>query len=127
MQPRPDSLAEVARRSSDFRTFDFELADFLHEFARCQSPAMLLEQPTLLRDQFQNGIISDAYLAAVAVYLSGQLSLSAPPWVRDPERILREPWFASPGRHMRALLLVESPAAFRERNLFVTANALSVA
>lgn len=35
--------------------------------------------------------------------------------------------FASPGRHMRALLLVESPAQFRERNRFVTANALSVA
>jgi hypothetical protein len=28
---------------------------------------------------------------------------------------------------MRALLLVESPPGFRERNLFVTANALSVA
>ena len=36
-------------------------------------------------------------------------------------RILREPWFASPGRHMRALLPVESPAAF----LFVSSNVVS--
>ena len=125
MQPRPQSLAEVARRAVDARAFEFELADFLHEFALRGDAAMLIEPPELLRDRFEAGAVHDAYLAAVAVSFSARLRCSSPPWTRKPERILREPWFASPGRHMRALLLVESPAAFRERNLFVSANALS--
>ena len=59
--------------------------------------------------------------------LVARLRGSAPPWTRQPERILGEPRFATPRRHTSALLLVESPAAFRERNLFVSANALSIA
>ena len=127
MEPRPKSLAEVARRSADAHAFEFELADFLHEFAFRGDMAMLTEQPPILRDTCQMGVVYDAYLAAVAASLSARLGGPAPAWTRLPERILREPWFTNPGPHMRALLLVESPAAFRERNLFVTANALSVA
>ena len=127
MTPRPKSLAEVARRASDGLAFEFELSDFLHEFALDGSYEKLTEPPFILRDLGEKGPVFDAYLAAVAVSLAARLGSPAPAWTREPERILREPWFASPGRHMRALLLVESPAAFRERNLFVSANALSVA
>lgn len=127
MTARPSSLAEVARRSSDARAFEFELADFLHEFERRQDAAMLVEVPRLLDGGIKDGAVYDAYLAAVAVSLAVRIGGASPSWTRQPERILREPWFANPGRHMRALLLVESPAAFRERNLFVSANALSVA
>ena len=108
--------------------FEYELADFLHEFQLRGTANMLAEEPALLRDRFKTmGAVCDAYLAAVAVSLSVRGGWRSPEWSRPPERVLREPWFANPGRHMRALLLVESPAAFRERNLFVTANALSVA
>ena len=127
MTPRPDSLAQVALRATGACAFEYELADFLHEFARRGHIDMLTASPELVRDQFENGRVHDAYLAAVAVSLSATLGCPAPKWTREPERVLTEPWFASPGRHMRALLLVESPAAFRERNLFVSANALSVA
>lgn len=125
--PRPKSLAEVARRAVDARAFEFELADFLHEFALRGDEAMLTEPPAMLRDQGETGAVQDAYLAAVAAHLAARIGCPAPGWTRQPERILAEPWFASPGRHMRALLLVESPAAFRERNLFVSSNALSIA
>ena len=124
---RPDSLAEVSRRTADERAFEFELADFLHEFAYHSDEGMLAEVPALLCDHYRKGAVFDAYLAAVAVSLSVRSGWPAPAWTRAPSRVLREPWFANPGRHMRALLLVESPAAFRERNLFVSANALSVA
>ena len=127
MTPRPHSLAEVASRTTDARTFEFELADFLHEFASRGDATMLAEPPAVLQGRCPQGYIYDAYLAAVAVSLVARLDASSPAWTIEPARILREPWFAIPGRHMRALLLVESPAAFRERNLFVTANALSVA
>ena len=127
MLPRPNSLAEVADRATSAPAFEYELADFLHEFAFRGVAAMLTEPPLLLRDRCELGAVYDAYLAAVAVSFAVRLGCPAPSWTREPERILREPWFASPGHHMRALLLVESPAAFRERNLFVTSNALSVA
>lgn len=127
MTPRPHSLAEVARRTAEGEAFDFELADFLHEFQLRGDAAMLLEEPALLQEQLPSKALEDAYLAAVAVSLASGARLPVPEWTRDARRVLREPWFASPGRHMRALLLVESPAAFRERNLFVTANAIRVA
>jgi len=44
---------------------------------------------------------------------------------RGTGRALRHPWFAHRGGALRATLILESPAAFRERNLFVSENALS--
>jgi len=39
--------------------------------------------------------------------------------------IMKTPWFAAKSPNLKAILLQESPAAFRVRNLFVSANALS--
>jgi len=92
-------------------------------------PAMesLTKPPALMATRFAEGRIADAYLAAMAVELAHSLCQPRPGWAQAPERFCHEPWFATPGRSMRATLLLESPAGFRERNLFVTANALSVA
>ncbi len=103
------------------------LADFLHEFAAHPSGFMLSGKPGLLRDSMEFGAVADAYLAATAEALSVTLGVRRPEWTEAPERYLRRPWFATSGSSMRACLLLESPSAFRERNLFVTANALSVA
>lgn len=116
---RPQSIAEVARRAGPI---EFELADFLHAFAAKRDYAMLEEEPPLLDDAVDN-----AYLAATAAYLSQQLKRTPPAWTNQPARTLQRPWFANNSPHLRAVLLVESPAAFRARNLFVSANALSVA
>lgn len=124
---RPRSLAEVAEWSSSFADAGNHLAGFLHHFAIAPSPAMLAEPPRLLAPHFENGDVCDAYFAAVAATLAPTLGAPRPAWTDAPERFLRKPWFASPGPAMRACLLLESPARFRERNLFVTANALSVA
>jgi hypothetical protein len=40
-------------------------------------------------------------------------------------RVMKHPWFAAKSPSMKAILLQESPAAFRVRDLFVSANALS--
>jgi hypothetical protein len=126
-QRRPRSLAEVADWSESWKELSYHLADFLHEFAARPSEAMLVDRPRILAAVFDGGEICDAYLAATAATLAPKIGKSRPAWTEEPDRYLRKPWFASPGSSMRACLLLESPARFRERNLFVTANALSVA
>ena len=122
---RPGSLAEVARRSATRRELGYALPEFLDEFAAHPDPSSLTQEPELLRDRFEGGEVGDAYLAAVAVTLARSIGTAPPPWVWKDRRKLREPWFAHPGAALRATLLLESPAAFRERNLFVSHNALS--
>lgn len=124
---RPSSLAEVAQWSDSENDVSYNLADFLHEFTARPDPSMLETEPRLLAGVFPGGEVCDAYLAATASFLSHRIGASRPLWADAPARYLKKPWFASPGSSMRACLLLESPAAFRERNLFVTANALSVA
>ena len=122
---RPASLAEVALRTEQRDEFDFHLAEFLDQFYLERRFPMLVEEPLLLLSKIENGQVADAYLAAVAVQLSRLLGIVPPGWARNPKRALRSPWFAHPGSAIRATLLAESPAAFRERNLFVSENALT--
>ena len=122
---RPHSLREVARLAVDPRAFAYALADFLDQFRLDEDPAMLQEEPERIAGRFETGEVVDAYLAAVAVSLSREVSAAPPTWAWDESRKLRRPWFAHPGPKLRATLLAESPAPFRERNLFVSANALS--
>jgi hypothetical protein len=118
-------LAEVAGEARDPRTFHMHVADFLDEFRRRKGPGMLAAEPPLLRDAFGGGDVADAYLAAVAVSLAREIGVAPPAWAWQARRKLHRPWFAHPGAALRATLLAESPAPFRERNLFVSANALS--
>ena len=124
---RPRTLAETAEWTESYRDFGYNVADFLHEFKAHPSFEAIAAEPASLRERFAEGRIADCYLAAIAVTLATQLGRPRPAWSQQPERFSREPWFASTGPHMRALLILESPPAFRERNLFVTANALMVA
>ncbi|MBI4604461.1 MAG: hypothetical protein HY721_21070 [Planctomycetes bacterium] len=122
---RPRSLAEVAAWSDSRRAFSFQLADFLDQFYLERRPEMLSEEPERLARRIEEGDIADAYLAATAVSLARLAGAHPPAWAWQESRKLRRHWFASPGRAVRATLLAESPAPFRERNLFVSENALS--
>jgi hypothetical protein len=123
---RPKTLAEVARLALTGDSFDRCLANFLDEFYDAPAAAALAESPPLLapsRDEL--GRVQDAYLAATAEELARQSNLALPAWTLAEERKLHRPWFASPLAALRAVLLLESPAGFRARNLFVSENALS--
>jgi hypothetical protein len=122
---RPRSLAEVATWSRSRQEFSRHLADFLDQFYLERDPRMLEREPGRLAGALAEGDVADAYLAATAVTLARLLGVRPPAWTADPSRTLRRPWFASPGAAIRATLLLESPAPFRERNLFVSENALS--
>lgn len=122
---RPGSLAEVATWSRARRDFWDHLADFLDQFYLERRLDMLQKEPARLAGKIDDGGIADAYLAATAVSLARSLAMVPPSWARRPDRKLHRLWFASTGPAIRATLLLESPAPFRERNLFVSENALT--
>jgi hypothetical protein len=122
---RPKTLAEVARHILDGAKAGMEIKDFLHEFQESRSPAMLQEPPAALAGIVEKGAMLDAYLQALAVYLSAKIDTDPPPWTR-PAIQLPEPWFASPGAAIRNYLLLSSPAPFRSRNLFIDEDSLIV-
>jgi hypothetical protein len=123
---RPTTLAEVAQRACEGDSFDRCLANFLDEFYAAPSAEALAEVPPLLAHKLgESGRVQDAYLGATAEELARVYQLPAPAWAAVEARALRRPWFASRLSALRAVLLLESPAAFRARNLFVSENALT--
>lgn len=123
---RPQTLAEVAAQAAEGDSFDRCLANFLDEFYAAPSAAALADAPALLAPRFgDTGHVQDAYLAATAEELARRHHLPQPGWTVGENRQLRRPWFATPLAAVRAVLLLESPPAFRSRNLFVSENALS--
>ena len=123
---RPKTLAEVARLAGSGDSFDRCLANFLDEFNVAPRSSALSDSPELLAPSLgERGRVQDAYLAATAEHLACTFGLFVPAWVMAEERRLQLPWFASPLAALRAVLILESPAAFRSRNLFVSDNALT--
>ena len=121
---RPQTLAEVARQTEAGESFDFVLRNFLEEFQAQPELGRLIEEPARLAGVVADGERHDAFLAATAETLAETHGLDVPAWAWAEGRKLRRPWFALPWPGLRAILLLESPAAFRSRNLFVSANAL---
>jgi hypothetical protein len=123
---RPITLAEVAELAARGDSFDRCLANFLDEFYSTPSSNALAAEPAPLAPRFADlGRVQDAYLAATAEELARRFNLQRPTWIDAETRRLHRPWFASSLTALRTVLLLESPAAFRSRNLFVTENALA--
>jgi hypothetical protein len=119
---RPATLCEVAERARAGQPFDPLLREFLDEFYPADSARkarMIADRPD------QVGTVHDAYLGAVAEHLARRFNLPIPEWVDEPQRFLDNPFFAGGFEDLKAILLVESPLAFRRRQIFVSANALS--
>jgi len=122
----PKTLAEVAAWAAEGDSFDLCLRNFLDGFYAKPNAAALQKEPVRLAETNPHfGQIEDAYLAATAEWLAWKFDLPPPAWAFDPSRSLRRPWFASQLAGLRAVLIHESPAPFRSRNLFVSENALS--
>jgi hypothetical protein len=122
---RPKTLTEVANHILEGADAGMEIKDFLHEFQASGSVAMLQEAPAVLAGFAEKGAMLDAYLQALAVYLSARIDMDPPAWTR-PAIQLPEPWFASPGVAIRNYLLLSSPGPFRSRNLFIDEDSLVV-
>ena len=124
---RPRSLFAVVRDAASTEDIGYNLADFLdHVNLLVKQPAPAARVAACLRTEppRTGDAVQDAYLAAVAAHLAHRLRLRVPAWADKKCRRLEHPWFALPDAWARATLLRDSPAAFRERNLFTTESAL---
>lgn len=118
---RPASLAEVARRTAETPdAFDLLVSEFLDEFYLHPESrqSMIAEEPIAL------GQLRDAWLGAVGEHLARRWNLDIPIWVDQPHRFLKRPFFAGGLESLKAILLAESPLAFRKRQIFVEAEPL---
>jgi hypothetical protein len=119
------TLRESMLMVSSSDEFDDALADFLDRFNEAPNAEMLPEVPDFFGSQLGDNGRANAFLASTAAPLAQKHQLPVPNWASGNSRALGNPWFAAKSPNMKAILLQESPAAFRVRNLFVSANALS--
>ena len=122
-QSRPQSIANIARRLKDgTQPFDAAVREFIDAWqlmpAASRAPA-IREEPESI------DAIHDAYAAALAEHLALSSRIPVPGWTEHPSRFLHEPFFAGGLESLKAILLVESPLAFRRRLIFISADGLS--
>ena len=63
-------------------------------------------------------------LGGVGEHLARRWNLTIPAWTEDSSRFLHRPYFTTTLKGLKALLLVESPIAFRRRLIFTAAEPL---
>ncbi|MHB1605762.1 MAG: hypothetical protein ACYCTV_05140 [Leptospirales bacterium] len=125
---RPESLYEYSHALVLGNPDGWGLGDFLDAFydaPKNHRQGMFDPEPEILGERIENGEVTDDYLAATAEYLAWHFHFQNPERTQNPRRFMKEPWFATGIPGLKPLLAMESPAAFRRRNLFVSRNALS--
>jgi hypothetical protein len=75
--------------------------------------------PPPLGDERQHAV-----LGAVGEHLARRWGLKVPAWTDDTSRFLRAPYFTTTIEALKAMLLVQSPLAFRRRLIFTEAEPL---
>ncbi len=101
-----------------------DLCDDFRQRCNVEERKLLVAQEPLWLDVHTHSDCN-AYLAATVESLCREASLAPPRWTEDARCFLSRPWFAGGMESLKAILIAESPVAFRRRNLFVSANALS--
>jgi len=120
---RPRSLAQIAQRAqTEPQSFDLAVREFLDAW---QSMAPDERRQALGDEPPAVAPVPDAYLAALAEHLALEDRIPAPAWTEQASRFLSQPFFSGGLESLKALLLVESPLAFRRRLIFISADALS--
>lgn len=125
MNPSVPTMAEKFASVTLPREFGYAMRDFVDRFNFSPSAALVAEEPASLTAVLEDEGVADAYLASAASWLCRTHGLPVPAWAKGTSRALTKPFFAARTKALKAVLLQESPAEFRIRNLFVSANALS--
>jgi hypothetical protein len=117
----PKTIREVSQQIITWEDFRVHFYSWLDDYYQFPS-----ERERMIRDEivplFDRRI--SAFLAAAVHQLCMIDGLPVPPWVYHDPYYLPEPWFYPPELSIRAIQIVESLGAFRDRNIFVFANTL---
>lgn len=102
-----------------FDSWKIHLFQFVDDFRRSDNPyELVVRKPD---SSFQR---IEALAASTVQRLCGECNLVPPPWIYEV-KALSLPWFVSGVENLKAMALLESPAAFKLRNLFVLENFLA--
>jgi hypothetical protein len=110
------TVRETARRVADGEDWQHAVRELLDGLLLKDEPD--LAEPELVTPQL------DAYLAAVVEHTCAQRGRAAPPWTQEASRFLERFWWPNGNPAFDALCLVQSPAAFRRRGIFIGATTL---
>lgn len=116
------TLADVAARTVAGEDFHYAVREHLSALTLLpvgERVELVTEAPIDLPDPVQQ-----AYLGALAEHTCAQAGVAAPEWAASQDRFLDRVWFGTDNPGLEAWCLVESPAAFRRRGLFVTRGRL---
>ena len=115
-----DSVQEVSVRMllDGFDSWKIHLFNFVDAFRATHNSELLIEPPAgELNDQLR------ALCASTVEALCDEADMKPPAWCAGIPA-LRNPWFVSGIENLKVSALVESPARFRTRNIFVLDNFL---
>lgn len=117
----PDSVVSVSRRicAEGDTSWKLWLFEFVDAFRRCPSGDLVAAPPV---PEVSDRVRS--LLASTAETLCGERNIPAPWWCGGVGP-LASPWFVANVENLKATALVESPAQFRKRNIFVFDNFLT--
>lgn len=117
---QPWTLARLAAAVAGGEDFRFVLREFLDDVNAATDLAPLIEEPPAPSGRPE----VDAFLGGLAEHLAAGHDVARPPWCTQPDRFLHRWWFVAENRAYDALVVRDSPAAFRRRGVFVHPSAL---
>ena len=120
LQVVPDSVEDVSLRilGEGFDTWRLHLFNFVDRFRAQPDPGLICRAPLQEQDPRLRALIASTVEA-----LCAETGGRAPDWCRAVSG-LETPWFVAGMENLKAMALVESPAMFRKRNIFVLGNFL---
>ncbi len=117
----PDSIYCISERifHEGEGSWKIHLFNFVDEISRAENKKIYIESPPF------EGLSSKikALLASVVEFLCLKFEVEIPFWCKSIPSLV-EPWFVSEVENLKVMALLESPAVFRKRNLFVLENFL---
>lgn len=118
---RPQTALETLARIRTGTGPWVAIGDFLDDWRRSSHDERLamIEEP-LDDTSSEEGHRWAAFIAAAIDQMAWESvpRIEPPAWVRDVRYVLPRPWFLLPGWRLRMHQLVDTPAAFKRRNIF---------